>query len=223
MKKPFLIIPFIVLAIVLVGCERSATTATKELEPAKPSGHPTATSNPAQILIAQTQTQQAVLHPSATPTVEGAVPTEVPPTAVPATVEVTGSDIIATPEPGKVTEAPAIPTLVRPSSYTLKPGENPYCIARRYNMDIGELLSLNSLTTESQPVAGTVLSIPSGHKWSSGSRWLLPHPAQYAVRAGDTIYTVACLYGDVSPEAIIVVNKLTEPYELSAGLIIEIP
>jgi len=211
------------MAIVLVGCERSATTATKDLEPTKPAGHPTATSNPAQILIAQTQTQQAVLHPSATPTVEGMVPTEILPTVLAATGDGTSTDVTPTPAPASSGDVPAIPTLTRPSSYTLKPGENPYCIARRFNMDIGELLSLNSLTTESQPAAGTVLSIPSGHKWTSGARWLLLHPSQYAVRAGDTIYSVACLYGDVSPEAIIVVNKLVEPYELTAGHIIEIP
>jgi len=197
-----------------------------EILPTEPQAHPTATSNPAQLLIAQTQTKQASSHPSATPTIEGAVPTEVPPTAASVSTETAPLSTTVTPQSGNGTSAPAgpaIPTLTRPSSYTLKEGENPYCIARRYNMDIGELLSLNSLTTDSVPAVGTVLSIPSGHRWSSGSRWLIPHPTQYAVKAGDSINSVACLFGDVSPEALIVVNNLTEPYALTPGTIIEIP
>ena len=46
---------------------------------------------------------------------------------------------------------------------------------------------------------------------------LNPHPDTYTVEAGDTVYSIACFYGDVSPEAIIAVNQLEEPYELTAG------
>ena len=226
MKRTLIVICVCIVALLIAGCERSASTAEPTPEATLPLAHPTATSNPAQILIAQTQTQQAGAHPTVEPTVVVASAT---PTAEPVasgTVEGTPADSGNTPQPGQdtaVPSGPAIPTLTRPTSYTLKEGENPYCIARRYNMDIGELLSLNSLTTDAAPAAGTVLSIPSGHRWSSGARWLIPHPTQYAVRAGDTIYSVACLFGDVSPEALIVVNKLTEPYTLTAGQIIEIP
>jgi LysM repeat protein len=118
----------------------------------------------------------------------------------------------------------AVPTLRVPVSYKLKEFESPYCIARRFNLDIGELLSTNRLTTDSRPPAGTTLYTPgTGHRWSSGDRALLPHPTSYTVKAGDTLSKVACLFGDVSPEAIIVRNNLQEPYQLTSGQLLQIP
>jgi LysM repeat protein len=43
------------------------------------------------------------------------------------------------------------------------------------------------------------------------------------VTTGETIYSIACFYGDVSPEAIIAVNQLEEPYDLSPGQALNIP
>jgi LysM repeat protein len=52
---------------------------------------------------------------------------------------------------------------------------------------------------------------------------LLNHPTNYTVAGGDTIYTVACKYGDVDPMAIAQANGLSSPYTLSAGKVIYIP
>jgi LysM repeat protein len=41
--------------------------------------------------------------------------------------------------------------------------------------------------------------------------------------AGDTIYTIACAFGDVDPNAIIVVNGLESPYTLTPGQVLQIP
>jgi hypothetical protein len=38
-----------------------------------------------------------------------------------------------------------VPTVTRPVEYTLMPGEFPFCIARRFDLDQEQLLSLNNL------------------------------------------------------------------------------
>lgn len=116
-----------------------------------------------------------------------------------------------------------IPTLTRPASYTLKKGEHPFCIARRFNLDVGQFLAVNGLNIDSKPSVGTTLQIPGSGNWNTGPISLKSHPTTYTVRTGDTIYLIACQYGDVSPEAIIAANGLQEPYSLTAGQTLQIP
>ena len=111
----------------------------------------------------------------------------------------------------------------RPATYTLQQGEFPFCIARRFNVDAGDLLSINGLNMNSHPAAGTVLTIPQSSTWSSGPRALIPHPTTYTVNAGDSIYSIACTFGDVDPNAIIYANALQSPYTLSSGQTLNIP
>ncbi len=177
------------------------------------------TENHAQGQIGATQTELAM--PTATISMP-ATATKEPATAV------TPAEIVATITPTipvtPTIEEIMVPTLKKPFAYDLKEHENTYCIARRYNVDIGELLSINNLTTASQPEVGTSIKLPStGHRWSSGPKALYPHPTQYTVKNGDTLNSIACLFGDVSPEAIIFVNKLAEPVTLTVGSIIDIP
>ncbi len=143
-----------------------------------------------------------------------------------------GPKAATTPEPeaeAEPTEEPepeiaaVIPTLERPKSYTLKKGEWPICIARRYDLNVASLLSLNGLNMDSKPGVGTVLNIPQSGSWDSGARALKNHPTDYTVKAGDTIYTIACAFGDVSPEGIAAANGLESPYTLTAGNTIRIP
>ena len=124
----------------------------------------------------------------------------------------------ATPEPTIV-----VPTVTRPAEYTLREGEFPFCIARRFNLDPATLLSLNNLGTSSLLEPGTVLQIPQTGTWEGDGRVRNPHPTTHTVLAGETIYSIACYYGDVSPEAIIAVNQLEEPYTLSTGQTLDIP
>lgn len=116
------------------------------------------------------------------------------------------------------------PVVSRPETYTLQRGEWPICIARRYGVDIGALLNANGMSMNSKPGAGTSLRIPAG-EWSTsfGSRSLKSHPASYSVAAGDTVYTIACQFGDVTPEAILAVNSLASADDLNAGMTIQIP
>ena len=123
--------------------------------------------------------------PTVTATIEGGT-TPLPPTNTP--IPTTGGNPNApTPTPG------------RPASYTLQNGEFPYCIARRFNVDPDELLSLNSLAGGEVLQPGLVLNIPQTGNTFPGTRALHPHPATYSVLVDDTIYKVACYYGDVDP------------------------
>jgi LysM repeat protein len=218
--KRLIIVCLLIMAITLTGCERLASKAPTEMNVTQVLIIPTPTSNPAQIMIAQTQTVAAGEQPSSTPTT--AVSAEANQTStVAVNIIVT---VTPTPIPSPAATQVQIPTLARPITYTLQKNEDPFCVARRFNIDIGEVLSLNNLTTDSKPAEGTTLKIPnSGHFWSSGARMLVQHPASYTVRSGETIYQIACQYGDVSPEAIIAVNGLQEPYTLTAGQILSIP
>lgn len=124
-------------------------------------------------------------------------------------------------EPEKPAEFKPTPGL--PQTYALQKGEFPFCIARRFNLNQSELLNLNGLGLNSVVPVGFTLRIPQTGNHFSGQRALQSHPTKYTVVAGDTIYTVACKYGDVDPNGIIAVNNLKQPYSLSAGQVLQIP
>jgi LysM repeat protein len=114
----------------------------------------------------------------------------------------------------------------RPSSYTLQKGEWPYCIARRFNVNPEELLSVNGLTAEqsSALMPGRVLSIPqSGGPFPADRSWH-DHPATYTVSSSDqTVYGVACYYGDIDPAAIAAANGISVSATLTSGQQLTIP
>lgn len=198
----------------LSGCLKSATKDLATATLSAPS-FPVSTTQASSVkdILSATQTE---LAKSAVPPTETPAPTEaVKPTAEPTKAP----EATATPEP-KV-----IPTLERPETYALKKGEWPICIARRYDLNLDEFFKLNNLNMDSRPAEGTKLKIPATGKWSAahGNRALNKHPATHTVAAGETIYTIACHYGDVSPEAIAAVNDLKEPYTLKVGDKLQIP
>ena len=125
-----------------------------------------------------------------------------------------------TPEP---TEIVAVPTVTRPATYTIHEGEFPYCLARRFNLNPVDLIELNGLVEGEIVSPGTVLQIPQTGTWSGDGRILNPHPTTYTVSSGETVYSIACYFGDVSPEAIIAVNNLEEPFTLTSGQVLNIP
>jgi LysM repeat protein len=116
-----------------------------------------------------------------------------------------------------------VPTITVPDNYTLNRGEYPYCIARRFDVDPGELLRANGLSSGSVYYAGMNLNIPKSGRAFPGNRALRAHPTTYSVRSGDSIYSIACYFGDVSPEAIVAANGLSEPYKLTPGQNLNIP
>lgn len=110
-----------------------------------------------------------------------------------------------------------------PATYTLQKGEFPFCIARRFDVNPSEMLQLSGLPVAQTYPQGTVLKIPQNGSPFPGNRTLRAHPTTYTVQSGDTIYSIACLFGDVDPTSIAFVNNLTKPFQLTAGQTISIP
>ena len=153
--------------------------------------------------LAPVPTQDALASPAPTEAVQ---PTEVPPTPQPTTERIQ----VPTATPG------------RPSSWTLQKGEFPYCIARRYNVNPFDMLSLSGLSAGGTYPSGTVLKIPQSGSFP-GNRSLVDHPDTYTVKSGDTVYSIACIYGDADPNAIAYANGLESPYNVTSGQELYIP
>lgn len=119
-----------------------------------------------------------------------------------------------------------LPTAIvnRPTSYTLQKGEFPYCIARRFNLDPAELLSLNNLASGDIYYPNLTMTIPQSGKPFPGTRALRSHPDTYTVAdANLTLYGVACAYGDADPAAIAQANNLQLTAVLTVGQQLSIP
>ncbi len=113
---------------------------------------------------------------------------------------------------------------MRPPSYTLQPGEFPYCIARRFNVNPNELLILNGLTTHQPLYSGRVLQIPQSGNPFPGDRSLQYHPVFYTVSSSkQTLGSVACQFGDVDPLAIASNSGISPTASLFTGQQLNIP
>lgn len=241
---------FMVAAVLLSACTQSLSSAPAETPTLIPTGlfvSPIASvENPMEMIeqfAKQTEAAQTAAAGGSTtgtpgtpgtPQAVSTTTTGTPGTPVPAVATATPTVAAVTPTNANaavtaVTSAPAatsVPPGVRPSSYTLMQGEFPYCIARRYNVDPTALLQASGLT-ESQAnnlAAGTVLTIPQGAGGFPGTRALKPHPASYTVASSnETVYSVACLYGDVDPNAIASTNNISTSSKLTIGQTLQIP
>jgi len=231
----------VALMLVLTACERSASTpppatAISGTSLAQPMT-PNATQNPMAILQ-QYATQTAIAAggvslPTPTQIVAGQTQVSGGATQVPlitpiVTFTPVPGSVLPTPTVGAAAPAPhvVVPTSTpgKPATYTLQQGEFPYCIARRFNVNPEELLALNGLSNSSVYPPGTVLKIPTTGSTFPGNPALKPHPANYTVISGDTVYSVACGFGNADPNQIIYANSLKAPsYPLTVGTTIYIP
>jgi LysM repeat protein len=216
MNKKFYVLLIIVLiaSLVLVACERPASkppviTPTTEGE----IPFPVATQPKImQDILKGTQTAAALtqqvgggVNPQTTGTPAFSIDTPEPTTEVVSTMVP-----FATPTPG------------RPATYVIQSGEFPYCIARRFNVDISELLTLNGMGLNSTVSIGQKLKIPQSGSFF-GERALKKHPTTYTVVAGDTIGKIACSFGDADPVTIYAANGLAAGSALKAGQVLQIP
>lgn len=206
-----------ILALGLSACERSASTplpngtdfpipgTTSPMDELNNIATLTAAASGSSINVDGATPTVALEEPKPTATTQpsDSQPTAVPPTSAPA---------------GEVSTYP------NPDTYTLKSGEFPYCIARRFNIAPSALLNANNLANASLVYPGTVLTIPKNAPvYNVGARALRAHPTSYVVQAGDTVYAIACLFGDVDPRNIEAVNNFTGSYSLNVGQTIQIP
>jgi LysM repeat protein len=214
-----ILIVLVTSALILSGCKLSASTPP----PASETPDSAMSTLEAELGNIATQTAVAGGGVESAPTqgapadsTESATTTESAPPTSPENTE--------PPPPPTQTPVPVPPaTPGVPESYQLQKGEFPFCIARRFNVNVSELLNINGLGTNSVVPVGFTLKIPQTGNTFVGQRALLNHPTNYTVVGGDTIYTVACKYGDVDPLAIAQANNLSSPYNLSAGQVIHIP
>jgi LysM repeat protein len=168
------------------------------------------------------------IEPSIEPTIEPTytlvVITNTPkPTKISNTPTPTKAKPTPTPTSTMVNTAAPTSQVNVPKTYILKKGEDLLCIARRFDIDISALLSTNGLSINQYVEAGLALTIPKNASSFNGSRVLLSHPDTYTVQSDDTIYSIACKYGDIYPESIAEANGIKLKNELKSGIVLQIP
>jgi LysM repeat protein len=213
-----ILIVLVTFAITLAGCRLSASTPPPVTET------PDSAMNTLEAELRVIGTQTAVASGGEEPVPTEAPPADGTPTTSTDATQPTSPEATEPPPPPSPTPAPvftATPGI--PQTYQLQKGEFPYCIARRFNVNQTELLNLNGLGAGAVVPVGYNLKIPQTGNPFFGQKALLNHPTNYTVVAGDTIYTIACKYGDVDPNAIAQANSLQAPYNLSAGQVLHIP
>lgn len=211
------IIVLLLLFIGLTACTRSLPGAqpAQETEGVSQELPPEGTAVMDTLYLLSTQTAMAAMQGQ--PTLP--IPVEAQPTQLP--TELPAPTQTPLPTQPAIVAPTATPGL--PATYTLQKGEFPFCIARRFDVNPTEMLQLSGLPVAQTYPPGTVLKIPQKGSPFPGNRTLRAHPTTYTVQSGDTIYSIACLFGDVDPAAIAFVNNLTKPYQLTAGQTISIP
>lgn len=110
------------------------------------------------------------------------------------------------------------------TSYTVQSGEDLSCIAQRFNVDPSETFILNELSNARALFAGLVVRIPQTGSPFPAIRILQNHPTTYTVlSAAETLYSIACKYGDVDPAPIASANGLSIGAALTPGQQLSIP
>lgn len=222
-KRIIFVLAAFMLIIVLVGCTRSlrpssqVTEAVIEVSEEAPAG---GTEVLSQIYMFATQTARAdqgvIIEATAEPTGEISQPQD----SEPVEEQETEPELSQAVNP---TKAGPPPSTEKPEEYTLQKGEFAFCLARRFNVNPNELLRVNNIPPGTTLQPGTILILPKSDRTYPGDRALRDHPATYQVQEGDSIYSIACTFGDVDPNAIVYVNNLQEPYNLTTGQELQIP
>jgi LysM repeat protein len=219
-SRTFLVIPL--MGILILGLAACKIPASKGPEtPAVTSeGFPvpgeTQPPGGGQVNTSATQTARAFLP--------GTVPTQVipqnptPDSAYPAPTNIPGAPTSTSGPVIYVQPTPGGP----PLTYILAEGEFPFCIARRFNVNQNELLELNGLGPGAFVYAGQELKIPQTGNPFDGERTLHEHPTTYKIQTGDTLNSIACYFGDISPDMIALQNSLTTA-DLPPGEVLVIP
>jgi LysM repeat protein len=221
-RRNLIITLVLAVSIILAGCKMPASAAPKATATVATGDGPLPGTQTMDLFNTFATATAAKFTQDAQSVVSTPVPDVVLPTATPVppvAVVTAAQPVVPAPTQGVVT----LPTLTVPATYTVQKGEWIYCLARRFNVNPQELISLNGITNPDKLADGKVLKIPqTGHTYPGTRAWHA-HPTTYTVKAGDTIYTIACYYGDVYPESIAAANGLTAPYKLTTGATLQIP
>jgi LysM repeat protein len=235
MKRDLIIVSTLMLVMIVTSaCNQAysqapAATLTPVSQSLFASPGPTDAMDPVAAFATGTALAELTTSPGAPGALTPTSPAGITPQVATATPEViagaTSTATLAvaqTPQSGPT--ATNIPPGSRPATYTLQHGEYPYCIARRFNVDPTELLALSGLTEGQTLYPGKVLTIPQTGKPFPGNRMLHNHPDTYTVDfSSETIFGVACYYGDIDPAVIAQANGLSVSATLTAGQKLTIP
>ncbi len=104
--------------------------------------------------------------------------------------------------------------------HVLKRGETIYSIARLYKVEVQAVLTLNSISDPSRLSVGQRIRIPSDA--DAAVTRVSSEETVHVLKRGETIYSVARLY-DVSVQAVLTLNDISDPARLSVGQRIRIP
>lgn len=110
--------------------------------------------------------------------------------------------------PGVLLERPEPQTF----SYTVRPGDTLWGLARRYGTTVAELVRLNGIANPNLIDVGQVLRIPGA----------APAYLTYTIRPGDTLWAIARRYGATVAE-LARINGIRDPNLIYAGATLRIP
>jgi LysM repeat protein len=193
-----------ILLLAFVACERPASKAPVAV-PATTSGSQTPLPPADPNGIAATQTAQAVISKFNMPTsiVTNAQGTKIVVTQIPPTLAPIGI------QPTPTNQAPGQFVATKPAEHTIVQGETVMCLARRYNVNPDDIISINKLDDPSTLAIGDKLKIPTTGEFP-GDRQANSYtrPDTYMITGETTASEVACWYGDVYPEEIMQANNL---------------
>lgn len=152
------------------------------------------------------------------------------------------TDTPVPPTPTPMPTATPLPTATKPydpnimmygtqnglTTYTLQEGDDLICLGRRFDISVSQLMAQNNLSDPNEVGIGDTIYLPRNpNSWSMidgyGRRMQVYHPATYSTQDGDTLFSIACIFGDVLPEDIAVQNQLVLGEPLPSGLAIVIP
>jgi LysM repeat protein len=233
-KKSLLILltALTVMAFITVGCEQPFSSSTDSQSQATPtiegnSDFPgTLPADMDDAFEYGMQTLTAIAVSTGTPAGDAAPQASADTTVTATPMPVGGATATNTlPVVATQTNTPVPVNNTKPSSYTLKQGEFPYCIARRFNVNPDELLSLNGLTDAQAQIydPGLTLKIPQSGATFPASRSLNHHPTTYTTPKNMTVYGIACYFGDLDPTAIVNANNIADLFNIPAGTTLQIP
>ncbi len=92
--------------------------------------------------------------------------------------------------------------------HTMRRGETLWTVAKAYNVDLRDMLDLNSLSAP--------------YRIRVGERIKIPAPANYAVKRTDTLYNVSRMF-DTTTTELARLNHIKAPYRLVAGQNLRLP
>ena len=130
---------------------------------------------------------------------------------------------LVTPEPTSNSAILTRSTPFIPEEYLLHEGEYLFCLARRFNILPDYISEYNGFESFHLHYPGEIISIPIDGPSYIGDRSLQYHPTTYEVVYGDTLYSIACLFGDVFPESIAELNGIDLEDQLTPGHFLQIP